>query len=139
MGGARTGAVAPAAALTRTQGAGVAAAAYPHDLRWPCPRARRSAGLGNLFTAYGDFTSNTLPFVDVQPGYWSGTEFAPGSDAWFFLPAVGVQSIIGERLRFFAVAVRPGDVAAPVPEPQTLALALLALGATVVARRRRPH
>ena len=42
------------------------------------------------------------------------------------------------KIRFsYAVAVRPGDVAAAVPEPQTLALALLALGATVVARRRR--
>jgi len=29
-------------------------------------------------------------------------------------------------------------VAASVPEPQTLALALLALGATMVVRRRRP-
>jgi hypothetical protein len=34
--------------------------------------------------------------------------------------------------------VRPGDVAADVPEPQTLALTLLALGAAVVTRRRRP-
>jgi len=32
-----------------------------------------------------------------------------------------------------------GDVAAAVSEPQTLALALLALSAAVVARRRRPH
>ncbi|NDG39945.1 MAG: PEP-CTERM sorting domain-containing protein [Betaproteobacteria bacterium] len=35
----------------------------------------------------------------------------------------------------YAVAVRPGEVAAFVPESQTLAL--LALGAPVVARRRR--
>jgi hypothetical protein len=33
--------------------------------------------------------------------------------------------------------VPPGDVAPSLPEPQTLALTLLALGATVVAGRRR--
>ena len=37
---------------------------------------------------------------------------------------------------FFAVAVRDGDVSV-VPAPSTLALALLALGATVVARKRQ--
>lgn len=37
----------------------------------------------------------------------------------------------------YAVAARAGDVSASVAEPQTLALALLALGATVVVRRRR--
>jgi hypothetical protein len=34
----------------------------------------------------------------------------------------------------YALAVRPGDVVADVPEPQTLAL--LALGAMAVTRRR---
>ena len=93
----------------------------------------------NLFTAYGDLTSHTLPFVDVQLGrYWSGTEIAPGIGGWIFFPDIGFQSVDFENRRFFAVAVRPGDVTAPVPEPQTLALALLALGATVVAQRRRP-
>ena len=97
------------------------------------------AEYANLFAAYGNLTSNTLPFVDVQPGvYWSGTEFAPGFLARDFNPVNGVQSIDFESDRFFAVAVRPGDVTARVPEPQTLALAMLALGATVVARRRRP-
>ena len=92
----------------------------------------------NLFTAYGDLTSNTLPFVNVQPDvYWSGTELDPGVSAWYFGPGGGGQSNASEDFLFFAVAVRPGDVTAPVPEPQTLALALLALGATLVARRRR--
>ena len=96
------------------------------------------AEYANLFTAYGNLTSNTLPFVDVQPfPYWSGTEFGPGTHAWTFYPGLGDQPIASEGFRLFAVAVRPGDVTAPVPEPQTLALALLALGATVVARRRR--
>ena len=97
------------------------------------------AEYANLFTAYGDLASNTLPFVNVLPGYYgSGTEFAPGILAWAFRPDIGNQGRFYEYNLFFAVAVRPGDVAASVPEPQTLALALLALGATVVARRRRP-
>ena len=92
----------------------------------------------DLFTAYGNLTL-VAEFTDVQSYvYWSGTEFAPGFSAWYFVPVNGGQSGDDEVLRFFAVAVRPGDVTAPVPEPQTLALALLALGATVVARRRRP-
>ncbi len=36
------------------------------------------------------------------------------------------------------VAVRPGDVAASMPEPRTGALVMMALGAALVARRRRP-
>ena len=39
--------------------------------------------------------------------------------------------------RFYAVAVRPGDVAVAVPEPGTLGLMLAALGAGAVVRRRR--
>ena len=72
-------------------------------------------------------------------GYWSGTEYAPNpASAWDFFTVVGFQSYDSKDSALYAVAVRPGDVAASVPEPQTLALALLALGATVVARRRRP-
>ena len=108
---------------------------FAHSDDWRLPGITEYA---NLFTAYGDLTSNTLPFVDVQPDfYWSGTGFTPGFHAWLFFPAFGFQSYDFENFRYFAVAVRPGDVTAPVPEPQTLALALLALGATVVARRRR--
>jgi len=70
--------------------------------------------------------------------YWSGTEYAPDPDsAWFFFTFTGEQLYLDKSRALYAVAVRPGDVAASVPEPQTLALALLALGATVVARRRR--
>ena len=85
--------------------------------------------------------ANLALFSNVQlPVYWSGTEYAPNpAIAWVFLADVAFQSLTGgEGNAWYAVAVRPGDVAASVPEPQTLALALLALGATVVARRRRP-
>ena len=84
--------------------------------------------------------ANLALFSNVQShGYWSGTEYAPGPDgAWLFRTTDGGQVTGGKNVALYAVAVRPGDVAASVPEPQTLALALLALGATVVARRRRP-
>lgn len=77
-------------------------------------------------------------FDGVQSAvYWSGTEFAPG-DAWLLGTGAGFQLNGFKSNALLAVAVRSGDVTASVPEPQTLALALLALGATVVARRRRP-
>jgi hypothetical protein len=93
---------------------------------------------GALFTAYGNLTQ-VAEFTNVQPVlYWSGTEFSPGIFAWYFNPGNGLPFLNFQGDQFSAVAVRPGDVAASVPEPQTLALALLAFGAMVVARRRRP-
>jgi len=88
----------------------------------------------------GSNAANLALFTNVQSSaYWSGTEFAPEpADAWGFNALGGSQSVGGKTSALYAVAVRPGDVAAAVPEPQTLALVLLALGATVVARRRRP-
>ena len=84
--------------------------------------------------------ANLALFSNVQVNfYWSGTEYAPHPGlAWGFRTFNGIQFYYGLFNAHYAVAVRPGDVAASVPEPQTLALALLALGATVVARRRRP-
>ncbi len=101
---------------------------------WELPEISEYAA---LFTAYGNLT--LVPqFMNVRDvTYWSGTEFTAGSSAWSFRPALGTQRDFSQGIRVFAVAVRPGDVTASVPEPQTLALALLALGATVVARRRR--
>jgi hypothetical protein len=92
----------------------------------------------------GSNVANLALFESVQSSvYWSGTEYAPNPDgAWYFGTSDGFQSIAGKLSALYAVAVRPGDVAAsvptPVPEPQTLALVLLALGATMVVRRRRP-
>lgn len=69
---------------------------------------------------------------------WSGTGYAPEPTfAWYFSSNVGRQGNADNGNAYLAVAVRPGDVAASVPEPQTLALALLALGATGVASRAR--
>jgi len=50
---------------------------------------------------------------------------------WYFFNCLGVQTHGFDAASFFAVAARPGDVAAAEPEPQTLALALRA---TMVVR-----
>lgn len=83
--------------------------------------------------------ANLALFSNVQSYYyWSGTEYAPDPGrAWLFRTLSGNQNNYFKNIALYAVAVRPGDVAASVPEPQTLALALLALGATLVAGRRR--
>ena len=84
--------------------------------------------------------ANLALFSNVQFSvYWSGTENAPApAFAWYFNAFDGFQLTDGKPSALYAAAVRPGDVAAAVPEPQTLALTLLALGAAVMARRRRP-
>ena len=105
-----------------------------------------AAGGLNQFLSIWNDVGGTLAglqgqFDGVQTDdYWSGTVFASvGSGlAWRFRTLNGDQQFTDQFRSLYAVAVRPGDVAASVPEPQTLALALLALGATVVARKRRP-
>lgn len=87
-----------------------------------------------------DLAANLALFTNVKSwSYWSGTLYAPGThNAWTVDFGTGWQwygSGVGNA--YYAMAVRSGDVAAPVPEPQTLGLALLALGATVVGQRRR--
>ena len=72
--------------------------------------------------------------------YWSGTAYAPDPaiNAWNFNTNNGNQNINNQNNEFYAWAVRPGDVAAPIPEPETYALFLAGLGLLgVVARRRR--
>jgi hypothetical protein len=82
---------------------------------------------------------HTGPFQQVQStSYWSGTEYAPlPGIAWSFRTTVGSQTNDNKRRALYAVAVRPGDVAASVPEPQTWAMMLLGLGAVLLARRKR--
>lgn len=93
-----------------------------------------------LFAAYGNLTL-VSQFTNVQSDfYWSGTEYAPlRNSAWSFPVFDGKADVDDNSTPGYAVAVRPGDVVGSVPEPQTLALALLALGAAGVATRRRPR
>jgi hypothetical protein len=105
---------------------------------WELPE---SADYEALFAAYGDLTQVNA-FTDVQSSdlYWTSTRVTVHGDARLFDPVNGYHFLDFERSPFFAVAVRPGDVTAAVPEPQTLALSLVALGAAAWVRRsgRRP-
>ena len=120
--------------------------------------------LGNLAScAPGDATcaggdpqsgwglNNTGPFTNMQHpislaqdqgGYWLGLQHptTPFSTpkAWAFGVGAGSQVPIAMLDPMFAVAVRHGDVTSAAPEPQTLAMVLLALGVTVLTQRKRP-
>jgi hypothetical protein len=71
--------------------------------------------------------------------YWSGTAYAPSpaSYAWYFNSFDGSQGYGYQGNEFYAWAVRPGDVAAPVPEPETYAMMLAGLGLLGFAAKRR--
>jgi hypothetical protein len=92
--------------------------------------------------------ANFALFSNLQSfDYWSGTELASNTSfAWSFLGTYGMQDYDHKRKESYAVAVRPGDVAATVPsaavaaavpEPQTVAMLLLGLGAVMVATQWR--
>jgi hypothetical protein len=86
--------------------------------------------------------TNTGDFQNLQSGYssysWSGPEYAPLSrNVWVFVARYGRQSHYDKNPGLYALAVRPGDVTAAVPEPQTWALTLLGLTGVLLARRRR--
>lgn len=88
----------------------------------------------------GTNAANLALFTHLQPyTYWSGTVCAPDPDCgWLFSTRDGIQNDIRGEDEFYAWAVRPGDVAAAIPEPESYALLLAGLGLLgVVAKRRR--
>ncbi len=94
--------------------------------------------LGNIgYPNAGWGLSNTGPFKNLQSyDYWSGTEYAPDLFyAWRFNTSAGYEHPFAKYGDLYALAVRPGDVAA-VPEPGTVALLLSGLAGVLVMRRR---
>nr|WP_316642385.1 PEP-CTERM sorting domain-containing protein [uncultured Roseateles sp.] len=109
----------------------------------PTGNGALAAGSGNQFRsiwndAGGSFASVSAKFDGVQSGvYWSSTEYLPDSHyAWFFQTIVGYTYYGYEGSTVYALAVRPGDVTAAVPEPESYALMLLGLTGVLLARRR---
>jgi len=98
--------------------------------------------LGNIASADPGYQYNLGPFQNVVGVWrWSSTDFAPLPDlgVWGFLGLGIYQEALSKKGGGWAEVVRSGDVATAVPEPQTLALVLLVLGASAVARRRQPR
>lgn len=105
------------------------------------------SGLGNkpgsVLEQTGDTAEqivNLALFSNVQSySYWSGTRDTLGLSTWVFGTFDGSQYVGGSLNVLYAVAVHPSDVAARLPEPQTLALALMAMGGAMAMRRKQPR
>jgi uncharacterized protein (TIGR03382 family) len=83
--------------------------------------------------------TNTGAFMGLDPvDYWSNLEDITG-DAWKFNFFDGTQGPTGKSNLFNAIAVRSGDVATAISEPQSVAMVLMGLAAAGVVRRRRPR
>jgi hypothetical protein len=83
--------------------------------------------------------TNTGTFQGLSSGYyWFDLLYAPYPlAAWAFTTKRGQQFYDGKNFPWYAEAVRPGDVAAAVPEPQSLALMLAGVVGVAVALRQR--
>ena len=121
--------------------------ALNEDLSWPCNGYNCiGSEMGHLFyTELGGTAASPIPasphFQNVQFFvYWSGTAYAPNpadGSAWNFITYSGYQYINLQYAEYYAWAVRDGDVAAPIPEPETYAMLLAGLGLLGFHARRR--
>lgn len=132
----------PGSAQALAESAGSAQTAFTG---WSLPTGNGFAAAGalNQYLSIWSDVGGTLAGLQAQfdgvqrPAYWAATEISAAGSSWIFYPADGNQEGGFTNAALFAVAVRSGDVTAAVPEPHTLTLMLLGLGATVLARRRR--
>ena len=134
--------------LARTNGTG------PIESRVDCLRAAPfecAAGgneLGYMYAFNIEGRGNRTAFDDsIQHYYWSGTKFDTLGRVWAFNFDYGIDFFVSEHVALSenvaigyglsAWAVRPGDVIAAVPEPETYAMLLAGLGLLGFAARRR--
>lgn len=86
-----------------------------------------------------DYSLNkTGPFANlVASVYWSGTEFAGDPNyAWQFGTNYGGQDVTSKDYNLAALAVLPGNIAAPVPEPASMLLISSGLACLIGLKRR---
>jgi hypothetical protein len=142
-----TGPWSPVAALGSAQALAASAGFAASGLTgWVLPSGDgfQLAGASNQYRSIWNAVGGTFAGLSSQfdgvlaDFYWSGTEREPGIVAWLLLPlSAGSQTGGLQTLALHAVAVRPGDVAAAVPEPQTYVMLLLGLTTLVVMGKRR--
>lgn len=99
---------------------------------------RTTAGVTKPGTSGVDWgLVNTGPFINFQSdaSHWYRTEIGPNT-AFDFSFYSGYQTFWYKTSSFYALAVRPGDVA-PVPEADTWTMLLAGLGLVVAATTRK--
>lgn len=94
----------------------------------------------NPFSMFNAGPFKNFSYFTALSGYWSDVENASNTNnAGYFRSYGGYQGYAPKSYEFGVWAVRTGDVTAPVPEPQSIALALAGLALAGVAARRRRH
>ena len=79
--------------------------------------------------------TNTGAFQNLLPANYWAAEYAAVS-AFNLGTSDGLPGVSNKGNTFLAMAVRPGDIAAAIPEPETYSLMLAGLAAVTLARRR---
>lgn len=121
-----------------TQKAWAESFSFAGSADWRLPLITEFAG---LFANYGQQSGGLTArseFINIRsPFYWSGSEVVAGDVALLYHPGVGFQLSGAQVTLYYAVAVR-SDNALSVQAPHVFAVALMALVATLVTRRKRP-